>query len=201
MRTTDAYSRLLGLGIPAVATREAAARLGIPLYAATKLLRGLAADRLAVKLRRGLWALDLAVEPQVLSPYLTAPYPSYVSLWSALYHYGMIEQIPREIYLVSLDRSRRIRTPLGTYVVLHVAPELFGGFETHGRGARATPEKALFDTAYLSYAGGRRPSGLPEIELPKGFKRRILNRWVLKIRSKRLRTLVRQRLDRVLHAA
>jgi predicted transcriptional regulator of viral defense system len=201
MRTTDAYSRLLGLGIPAVTTREAAARLGIPLYAATRLLQRLAADRLAIRLRRGLWVLDTAAEPHVLAAYLTAPYPSYVSLWSALYHHGMIDQIPREIYLASLDRSKRSRTPLGTYVVLHIAPELFGGFEAHGGGKIATPEKALFDTVYLGHAGGKKSSALPEIELPKGFKRQVLRTWIFRIKAKRLRTLVGQRLERALKEA
>jgi predicted transcriptional regulator of viral defense system len=201
MRTTEAYARLLEWRVPVVTTHEAAARLGIPLYAATRLLRRLTSDRLVVKLRRGLWVLDLDAEPHTVSPYLTAPYPSYVSLWSALYHHGMLDQIPREIYLVSLDRSKRIRTPLATFVVLHIAPGLFGGFEAYDRGARATPEKALFDTVYLGQAGGRRSTALPEIELPRGFKQQVVNRWVLRIRSKRLRTLVRRRLDRVLRAA
>jgi predicted transcriptional regulator of viral defense system len=30
-------------------------------------------------------------------PYLTAPRPAYVSLWSALARHGMIDQIPRSI--------------------------------------------------------------------------------------------------------
>lgn len=39
-------------------------------------------------------------------------------------------------------------TEVGTFSIHHVAPEIFGGFEETGRGAKlATPEKALFDFA------------------------------------------------------
>jgi hypothetical protein len=45
------------------------------------------------RLRPGLWAVDLAVSPFAVAQYLTAPYPAYVSFWSALAHHGLIEQM------------------------------------------------------------------------------------------------------------
>jgi hypothetical protein len=41
----------------------------------------------------------------------------------------MVSQIPEMTYLVSLARTGRVDTHIGTYSVHHVAPELFGGFE------------------------------------------------------------------------
>ena len=62
------------------------------------------------RIQRGLWALDPEIEPRVVGHYLTTPLPSYVSLFSALAEHGMIEQLPRQISLVSLARPRRIVT-------------------------------------------------------------------------------------------
>jgi len=48
------------------------------------------------------------------------------------------------IYLVSLARSARVNTTLGTYSIHHVQPSLFDGFEVLDSGTKlAVPEKAL----------------------------------------------------------
>jgi hypothetical protein len=50
-------------------------------------------------------------------------------------------------------------------------------------------EKALFDFAYLSSGRSRLFTSLPELDLPHGFRRKELARWVAKIPSERSRTL------------
>ena len=145
-------------------------------------------------MRRGLWSLDAELDPFALAPYLTAPFPAYVSTFSALAEHGMIEQIPGRVSLVSLDRARRIQTALGAFEVHHIAPELFGGFVEWRRGGSiAGPEKALFDLVYLRAAAGGR-AYLPELTLPEGFDRDALSGWGERIESPRLRTLVSRRL-------
>jgi hypothetical protein len=114
----------------------------------------------------------------------------------------MIEQIPAMIYLVSLARSARVETALGTYSVHHVQPSVFDGFEMLDSGIKlATPEKALVDFLYLSPTRGRLFASLPELELPPGFRRRAAREWIQRIPSKRLKTIVTQRLDEVLARA
>jgi predicted transcriptional regulator of viral defense system len=153
------------------------------------------------RLRRGLWALDPAIEPFVVAPYLTAPFPAYVSLWSALSHHGMIEQIPGRISIASLDRARRIVTTVGTYAIHHLAPEVFGGFGgSEESGYLATPEKALFDVVYVRAASGSR-AFFPEVSLPAGFDRDRLRSWTDRIGGSRLRTLVNRRIREVLRQA
>jgi len=147
--------------------------------------------------RPGLWALGRDPDPFTVPPYLTAPFPAYVSGWSALARHGMIEQIPRAIFVSSSDRTRRAVTSLGVYEIHHLAPELFDGFGgSQESGYLAAPEKALFDTIYL-----RAPAGgglhLPELELPSGFDARRLHEWAGRIERRRLRTLV----ERGIHAA
>jgi predicted transcriptional regulator of viral defense system len=186
---------------PVFTTREAAALWRGAQTSASRRLGGLEEAGLVRRIQRGLWALDPSVEPAVVAPYLTAPLPSYVSLFSALAEHGMIEQIPRQISLASLARPRRIVTSLGVFVVHRLAPELFGGFRgTGSSGYLATPEKALFDLVYVRAAAGSR-AFLPELSLPAHFDRAELGRWRGRIESRRLRTVVTRRLRELLREA
>ena len=131
---------------------------------------------------------------------LTAPLPSYVSLQTALYRHGMIEQIPERIYAVSLARSRVFTTPLGTASIHHVAAGFFTGFETEGRDGLciATPEKALVDLAYFGPARSRLFAALPELELPGRFNVNHARGFLALIAGLRRRTFVTRRLDALL---
>lgn len=200
MKAADAYAELRRLGRPALSTREAAALWGSEQTAASRRLASLADAGLVLRIRKGLWALDSEIEPFALGPYLTAPLPSYVSLWSALADHGMIEQVPRQISLVSLARPRRIVTTLGTYVVHQLAPALFGGYTNTERGYLASAEKALFDLVYVRTAAGTRARP-PELSLPGAFERANLAPWIDRIESPRLRTLVSRRLRDLLREA
>jgi predicted transcriptional regulator of viral defense system len=201
MRPADAYSDLLRMKRPIVTTREAAARWQTKQGTASRRLRALEEAGLVRRLRRGLWALDPGIEPFVVVPFLTAPFPAYVSFWSALSRHGIIEQIPRQISVASLDRARRISTTAGTYTIHHLAPELFGGY--HGSeetGYLATAEKALFDTVYVRAIAGSR-AFFPELLLPGSFDLAQTKEWTGRIKSPRLRTLVSRRLREALRQA
>ncbi|HEX5592381.1 MAG TPA: hypothetical protein VFX35_03425 [Solirubrobacterales bacterium] len=201
MKPTHAYAELRQLQRPVFTTREAAALWHSEQTIASRRLGTLEKAGLLLRIQRGLWALDPDIEPRVVGPYLTAPLPSYISLFSALAEHGLIEQIPRQISLVSLGRPRRIQTSLGVFVVHQLSPELFGGFEGDGRGGFvARPEKALFDLVYVRAAGGTR-AYLPELSLPKDFKRGELDRWIERIENQRLRTIVSRRLRELLRGA
>jgi len=183
---------------PIVTTREAATRWQVEQRAAGKRLKAMEEAGLVRRLRRGLWALDPEIEPFAVAPFLTAPLPAYVSLWSALARHGMIEQIPRQISVASLDRSKRVVTSLGVYAIHHLAPDVFGGYEgSEDTGYLASPEKALFDTVYVRAAAGSR-AFFPELSLPPGFDPAQLEIWTGRIESARLRTLVSRRLRETL---
>lgn len=201
MRSADAYGDLLRLGRPIIEAREAAARLALSLKRTNLLLRSLEQAGLARRLRPALWALGPNPDPFTVPPYLTAPFPAYVSVWSALARYGMIEQIPRTVSVVSTGRTRRVTTTLGVYEIHHLVPELLDGFTgSQESGYLASPEKALFDTIYL-----RAPAGggvrLPELELPPGFDQGKLQQWLARVERPRLRTLVERGLDAALARA
>jgi predicted transcriptional regulator of viral defense system len=134
-----------------------------------------------------------------LTPLLTAPLESYLSLQTALHLRGMIEQIPQAFYAVSLARTQRVVTSVGTYSFHHVAPEVFGGYEDTDAGVKlAGAEKALFDFAYLSAGRSRLFTALPELELPRGFRRAELRRWLVRIPSARARSITERKLDELL---
>ena len=201
MRSADAYGELLRLGRPIIETREAATRLELSVSRASHLLRSLQEAGLARRLRHGLWAIRPDVDPFSVAPYLTAPFPAYVSFWSALARHDMIEQIPRQIFVASLDRTRRIPTSIGTYSIHHLVPELFDGYGgSEETGYLATPEKALFDTIYLRAPRGARIF-LPELSLPENFDEGQLQGWVSRIARPRLRTLVSRGLEEALAKA
>jgi predicted transcriptional regulator of viral defense system len=198
MNALAAYADLRALGTPVLETRDAATRLKTTPRNAHRLLRDAEKAGLIAHVRHGLWLLDPGADRQILVPYLTAPYPSYVSLWSALAQHDMIEQIPRTVDVVSLGRTQKIETSRGGFSIHHIVPELFGDFTEAAPGRLiATPEKALFDSVYIRAVQG---TGFhpPELTLPARFDRARLEEWVSKISTQRLRTLVTRGIDATL---
>ena len=200
MTLLEALAAIAAMETPAFTTREVAARLRVPNGHASVSLARLAAAGQVIRLRRGIWALPNRVDPLALPEYLTLPYPAYVSLQSALYLHGMILQVPSMTYAVSLARTRRFRTPLGTVSVHHVQPGFFFGYEDAGRagGRLATPEKALVDFLYLTTARSGLFRALPELEWPTRFRVSAARAAVNRITSSRRRTLVARKLEELL---
>lgn len=199
--TLASYATLAGLG-PTVTTAEAAAALRISTSAASRLLSGLATHGLARRVRPGLWVLGSEpVDPRSLAEEVTRPYPAYISFASALNFHQLIDQLPRDISVASLDRSKQVRTAMATFVVHHLPPDLFGGWVEEEGIKVASPEKALFDLCYVSAAHGARQPRIPELELPKDFDRKEIARWRERIASQRLRTLTSRGLEYALRRA
>ena len=199
LAATHALGRLLHMGKPVLTTQDAALHLRMSVPAASRTLARLAAAGLVLPVRRGLWSLDRQIDPLRLPEHLTAPFPAYVSLHSALYLHGMLSQIPQVVYVVSLAPTRTVRTRLGVFSIHRLAPRFFGGFETTESGVRlARPEKAVLDALYLGPARSRLFARLPEIEIPESFDWTEARRWVRRIPKGPRRTMVERRLDALL---
>ena len=201
MNAVRALETLRGLDRPIIRTVEAAAVLGISGSNASHLLASLQEAGSVLRVAPGRWSVLGRPSPYLVASWLTDPYPSYVSLYTALSRQGLITQIPRTIYVVSLARTRTVKTPVGTYSVHRLPPELFGGFEERNGERMATPEKAVFDTLYLARARGRRFSHLTEIELPAGFDPKVVREWAAKIEDRRVRSFVETRIAAFLERA
>lgn len=202
MKLIDAQQKLLSLNSPIIETSDAAACLNISIVHASKILTRLVDAKVFIKLSKGKWATE-KVDPLVLPEYLTAPFPSYISLQSALYHHGLISQVPAVVYAVSLARTKRYKTPLGTISVHHFLPNLFFGFDYIPKTTIkiASPEKALFDTLYLYPSRTLLFKALPEIELPKNFDVKKILKWTNNISSKQRAGIIKKRLNDILSSS
>ena len=125
-----------------------------------------------IQLRRGLYALAPPYQRVQPHPFLIANHlqrPSYVSLQSALAHYGLIPEFTPVTTSVITGRPRRRQTPLGRFEFRHVKKPFWFGFELTSLGQSqsafvATPEKALLDLIHLQ-PGGDALAYLQELRL------------------------------------
>lgn len=200
MRLTDVHARLKKLGTPVFRSADVMAYLNINKDHASRLLARLEDAGHIVRIKRGLWVFPEALDPLALPEYLTAPFPSYISMQSALYYHGMISQISAITYSVSLARTRIFKTPLGVFSIHHVTPSFFFGYELVGKyGTKvAIPEKALLDFLYMSPAKSKLFRSLPELELPQKFSVRRMRQMIKRISSAWRRTLVEKRLQEII---
>ena len=123
-----------------------------------------------IQLRRGVYSVAPPYQAEAPHPFLVANHlrkPSYVSLHSALSHYGMIPEFVPVTTSVTTDRPEELQTPLGRFVFRHVKKTAFFGYiQTEiSRGQSvflASPEKALLDLLYLT-PGSDSPEYLKEL--------------------------------------
>ncbi|MDO9027848.1 MAG: hypothetical protein Q7U68_03190 [Candidatus Roizmanbacteria bacterium] len=79
--------------------------------------------------------------------------PSYISLESALNHYGILTQVPQSIISVTPNRARRIMALNKEFAYRHLALKYFSDFIKIQNFIIATPEKALIDTIFFASYG------------------------------------------------
>jgi predicted transcriptional regulator of viral defense system len=197
---SEALREIKAIAQPVFRTADVVAALDIQKSHASKVLDRLARHGHVIRLKRGLWTIPGSLEPLAVAQHMTAPFPSYVSLQSALYYHDMISQIPEVIYCVSLARTKTFETPVTTISVHHIPGSFFFGYEERGdqRVRMALPEKALLDTLYLSPARSRLFAALPEIEFPPHFSVHRAYKMIRKIADPRRRSLVENRLERLI---
>lgn len=203
MKLDEALSRLKTATGATLRTADAMAILAINKDHASHVLSRLGASGHLIRLKRGLWAhADGGIDSLSISGAITAPFPSYVSLQTALYYHGMVSQIPDRTYCISIARTHSVATQIGTFSIHHVCEEFFFGYEETGTGSvkMATPEKALLDFLYLGPAKTRLFAALPELELPRGFSATRCKQAIKRVNSQRRRTMLQRRFDEVVAA-
>lgn len=200
MTLSEALGKIKAMAQLVFRTADVMAALNIQKSHASKLLDRLAQHGHIMRLKRGLWAIPENLEPLGLVPHLTAPFPSYVSLQSALYYHDMVSQIPEVVYCVSLARTRTYKTPMATVSVHHIPGSFFFGYEERGEHHvwMASPEKALLDILYLSQSRSRLFANLPEIEYPQKFSIKRARSMIQKIADARRQSFVLNRFQRLL---
>jgi predicted transcriptional regulator of viral defense system len=199
MRALEFLNQLNDLKIPLVQTREIASVLNISVSSAGKYLENLREQNFVEKITHGKWALKNGnFDPLQAAEFITAPKESYISLHTALFYHGMIEQIPGQIYAVTVDRSRTVHTPVGVFSFHHCNPDFFTGYAYIKPFLKvATPEKALVDYFYFAPTKSRQFTRLPELEIPKRFSWKKAFSFCEKIPSPRTRSLVSTRIKQL----
>ncbi len=87
---------------------------------------------LLAKLGKGFYANLL--QPPLIEEVSAVLYPpSYISLESALFHHGIIEQAPQMQTCVSANKTKTFQTAFGGVYYARVQPKLFFGYELNGR--------------------------------------------------------------------
>lgn len=192
---------------PVFTTAQVASAASISVAVASRDLAKLEEEGMVTRVRRGLWVITTHPD---FSPYAVVPHlftegeDGYVSLLSALNLHGMIEQIPRVVQVMTTTQRARLKTPVGTYEFHQIQPDLFDGFGPYRRTGSfdiATPEKALFDTLYLSARKGRRFAHLPEVELPRDFSRSDVEAWIARVSHDPLRRAIAHRWGSLIRSA
>lgn len=129
-------------------------------------LSAVAAQRAAHRLTRKRWLAKLGKGfsanlflPPLLEEVSTVLYPpSYISLESALFQHGIIEQVPHLLTCVTTNKTKSFRTALGEISYAHLQPDLFFGYVVRGKSLLALPEKAALDFVYLQLQNGHAPA-------------------------------------------
>jgi predicted transcriptional regulator of viral defense system len=190
------------LNRPVFTTREAAMLSGSSLSNASKMLRTLEGKGLVLKVTHGIWAEvgNEKLSPYSVIPLLLAKNRAYVSFISALHLHGIIEQIPQEITLASIVHTKKISTKLGIFSIHRISPPLFDGFDWYrgeGNFLIAEPEKALFDSIYLSTRKKKQFGYFPELYFPRSFSFKKAAGWIDMIPEKRIRSSVEKKLKEI----
>ncbi len=111
-----------------------------------------------LKLRRGVYMVNERRSGDRAHPFVIANYlkkGSYVSLQSALSHYGMIPEYVPVTTSVTTGRPETVSNDVGEFQFRHIHRRLFRDFESvhltrEQHAFMATPEKALLDLLYLT---------------------------------------------------
>lgn len=188
---------------PVFTTAEIAELAQMDVRNVSRDLSRLASDGLVKRVRRGLWAVSGHPD---FSPYVVVPYlfeeedAGYVSFFTALNLHGMIEQIPQLIEVATRINKKSLDTPFGTYDFHQLQQDLYGGWKPADQRwsyLLATPEKAIFDSLYISVRKGRQFARLPELVLTEEFSEQKVVGWIDRIDSRRIHSAVRNRWSKV----
>lgn len=107
---------------------------------------------LIIRIKKGLYCFNKEdIDELVLASYLYQP--SYISLQSALFYYGVIIDVPQVVTCVTTTRPKFFKTVFGNYQYFRIKPDLFFGYERikikENYVNIASVEKALLDYFYI----------------------------------------------------
>jgi predicted transcriptional regulator of viral defense system len=188
--------------VPVFTTRGYAVAGAISLASASKRLATLERQGRVERLTRGVWIVPEHPHFSLYGcvPHLLGGELGYVSFLSAMQLHAMISQIPKAIQVATTGAPRFLVTRHGRFEFFQLHPRMVSeGVDWHDAPVPfrvASAEKALLDTLYLSTRRGRRFRRLPELELPRSFRKKELARLLrAQVPHTPVRTAVSNRLE------
>ena len=171
------YKRLLEIEKPYFSHEDVADLLSIKKESAAVLCTRYVKKGLLTRLKR-----DLYVRTETLDHLATTDLyrianllqvPSYVSLMTALSHYGVSTQVQRGfVESVSIKRTKAFERRGIAFRYLKVSSALYSGFVRDQGIFIASPEKALLDSIYLA-SMGRYALDLASLDLSKLDRKKL----------------------------
>jgi predicted transcriptional regulator of viral defense system len=189
---------------PIFRTRDFASATRTKADSASHRLHRHAEDGLISRVTRGVWANPKHPSFSVygLVPYLLGNEQGYVSFLSALQRHGVISQIPAKIFVATTGHPRKLRSSLGDFDFIQIAPQFMREGVEWFQGTVSYPiassEKALLDCLYLSTRRGRAFGHLPEIDLSALNQKKLLKLLSTQPYSKSIAVAIRRRADELL---
>jgi len=143
-----AYEELKKSGLVVFRIKEMALLLKVHNGKAYNLIKALKRKEAIRKVGKGFFALQ-GVDEFVVATNIH--YPSYISFWTALNYYGLSDNIPKKIFLVTTKYTQ----PIGNFVYVTLDKKRFFGYTSMGNSAIAEKEKAIIDSLlFPKYSGG-----------------------------------------------
>jgi predicted transcriptional regulator of viral defense system len=156
---------------------EIAAKYKLPVPSVWKALSRLANRDLLSRVANGVYVNKLVRDNSALDFVSVLKPNSYVSLESALSHWGLSTQSPVALTCVTSGKSREYKTSEFALTFRTISKRLFWGFvekqTRYGKYRIAEPEKALLDWIYLSLQVGLTPY-LDEIDFKPVDKQKLV---------------------------
>jgi|SRR5882724_1228433 len=161
----------------AIIVDELAAKYKLPSDSVWKATSRLAKRGLLSRVTNGVY-LNKLVRDASANDFVNILNPnSYVSLESALNHWGISTQSPVSLTCVTTGKPKEYRTPEFAITLRSISEHLFWGFvekpTRYSKYRIAEPEKALLDWVYLTLQSGLTPH-LDEIELQPLNKQKLI---------------------------
>ncbi len=144
----------------------------LPTYAKpTNKIEAMVKDGSLIRLKRALYVVSPKISDCLLSTFLIANHiygPSYVSMESALRHYGLIPECVHSVRSMTLKRSRQFHNSIALFDYIQCNEDYYpiGIRQEQSEGSVfliASPEKALCDM--IAYTSNLRPRFVKALEI------------------------------------
>lgn len=174
----EAYEGLKRNSLEIFRIRDICLILNINKTKAYNLIKSLKKKKVIEKLGSGIFSLK-GVDEFLVAVNLN--WPSYISFWSALNYYGLSDQNPKKIFLVTTKYSKEFKN----FKYITLSKNRFFGYTLSGKINIAEKEKAIIDSLlFPKYSGGTKEieksikNGAKELDMEK------LIEYAIKVKSK-----------------